>query len=124
MARENTLLGNLVLSPHLILRQIIETGRVTWEDKRTLGGMLISRHAIGQGGRKWLLDGEGNHFTVGQIRAIRQLMDAAQLVQLDHHIYSGIVRIDSIASFSMPFDYADPQDDDWVSATVELTEIA
>lgn len=124
MARENTLLGNLVLSPHLALRQIIETGRVTWEDKRTLGGMLISRHAIGQGGRKWQLDGVGGHFTVGQIQAIRQLMDAAQPVRLEHHIYSGMVRIDSIASFSMIIDYADPQDDDWVSATLDLTEIA
>ena len=121
--RDNTLLGNLVLSPHLILRQILETGNVTWEDKRTLGGRFVSRPAVGRAGRKWLLDGEGNHFTVGQIRAIRQLMDTAQPVQLEHHIYSGMVRIDSIASFSMPIDYADPQDDDWVSATIALTEV-
>lgn len=121
--RDNTLLGSLVLSPHLVIRQIVETGHVTWEDKRTIGGQLVSRYATATKGRKLQLDGEGNHFTVSQIAAIRQMMDAAQPVLLQHHRYNGMVRIDAVSSYALPFDHADFADDDWISATIDLTEV-
>ena len=122
--RDNTtMLGSLVLSPHLAIRQSVETGHVTWEDKRTIGGQLVSRYATATKGRKLQLDGEGNHFTVSQIAAIRQMMDAAQPVLLQHHRYTGMVRIDAVSSYALPLDPADFTGDDWVSATIDLTEV-
>lgn len=119
----NTTLGPLTLSPHLVLRQEVETHSRTWEDKRTIGGRFVARPAMGRKGRKLVLDGDGNHFTVAQCRAIRQLIDAGQPVLLQHHTWIGTVRVDAISGYSLPLDYADFADDDWVSASIDLTEI-
>ena len=118
-----TMLGPVRLSPHLRLRGLLTNSSVTWESKRTLGGVLKSRPARSIGGQKLVLDGEGNHFTVGQLSMVLQLIEAGQPVLLLHHIKTATVRVDAITGPILPIDYADYRPEDWVSAQIELTEI-
>lgn len=117
-----TYLGNLALSPHAILRGL-ETPSLTYEDKRTIGGALKYRPAVAIKGRALTLDLLEGHTTVGELRAIRDLIDAGQPVTLRHHIWTGTVRVDAIEGAGLPIDYADAKDDDWASAEIRLTEL-
>lgn len=123
MSLEHTLLGNVQLSPHAILRGLYDQPRVTWEDKRTLGGVLVSRPATAIRGRDLVLDLSGGHTTVAELLQVQALIDAAQPVQLVHHVWTGLVRVNSISSASLPIDFADYAPDDWASAEIHLTEI-
>lgn len=118
-----TMLGPITLSQHLRLRGLIDQNSITWEDKRTLGGVLKSRPAHSIGGKKLILDGEGNHFTVGQLSMVLQLIEAGQPVLLLHHLKTATVRVDTITGPILPIDYADYRPEDWVSAQIELTEL-
>lgn len=117
-----TYLGNLELSPHARLRGL-EQPSLTWEDKRTIGGRLVYRRAVAIKGRTLTLDLTGNHTTVGELRQVRALIDAGAPVTLEHHTWTGTVRVDAIQGVSLPIDYADAQDDDWASAEIRLTEL-
>lgn len=117
-----TFLGDLELSPHAILRGL-ERPALTWEDKRTLGGRLVYRPAIAVKGRSLTLDLLEGHATVGELRAIRDLIDAGQPVILRHHTWTGTVRLDAIESAGLPIDYADAKNTDWASAEIRMTEL-
>ena len=123
MSLAYTQLGPVRLSPHAILRGLYDQPRVTWEDKRTLGGVLKYRPATAIRGRVLTLDLLGNHTTVGELLQVQQLIDAGVPVMLQHHVWSGLVRVNSIVSASLPIDYADYRPDDWASAEIQLTEI-
>ncbi len=123
MSLAYTQLGPVRLSPHAILRGLYDQPRVTWEDKRTLGGVLKYRPATAIRGRVLTLDLLGNHTTVGELLQVQQLIDAGVPVMLQHHVWSGMVRVDAINSASLPLDYADYSPADWASAEITLTEI-
>ena len=118
-----TMLGPVTLSQHLLLRGLIDQSSITWEDKRTLGGVLKSRPSRSIKGKKLILDGDGWHYTVGQLMAVQALIDAAHPVLLSHHLFSGPVRVDAITNAGMAIDYSDYRDTDWISAQIELTEL-
>lgn len=118
-----TFLGDLELSPHAILRGLYDQPRLTWEDKRTIGGRLLYRPAVAVRGRALTLDLLEGHTTVGELLAVQALIDAGQPVTLRHHAWSGTVRVDAIESTSLPIDYADYREDDWASAEIRLTEL-
>lgn len=117
-----TFLGDLELSPHAILRGL-ERPSLTYEDKRTLGGRLVYRPAIAIKGRALTLDLLEGHTTVGELRAIRDLIDAGRAVTLRHHTFTGQVRVDAIEAASLPIDYADAKASDWASAEIRMTEL-
>ncbi len=119
----HTLLGPVVLSPHAVLRGLYDQPRLSWEDKRTLGGLLKSRPARAIRGRQLRLDLLDGHTTVGQLLQIQALADAGRPVELVHHIWSGLVRVDAINSAALLIDYADYDLADWASAEIALTEI-
>ena len=118
-----TYLGDLELSPHALLRGLYDQSRVTWEDKRTLGGVLKYRPARSVKGRRLTLDLLEGHATVGQLEAVLALIDRAEPVLLRHHVWEGMVRVDAIQSASLPIDYADYKAEDWASAEIILTEV-
>ena len=120
---EHTMLGSVQLSPHLRLRGLIDQASITWEDKRTIGGLLKSRPARSVKGRKLILDGEGWHFETAQLAQVLALINAAQPVLLQHHLLTATVRVDAITNAGMAIDYADYRPEDWLSAQIELTEI-
>lgn len=117
-----TFLGDLELSPHAVLRGL-EAPSLTYEDKRTIGGKLVYRLAVAIKGRALTLDLTEGHATVGELRAIRDLVDAGEPVTLRHHTWTGTVRVDAIEGASLPIDYADARDDDWASAEIRMTEL-
>lgn len=119
----HTLLGPVVLSPHAVLRGLYDQPRLSWEDKRTLGGLLKSRPARAIRGRQLRLDLLDGHTTVGQLLQIQALADAGLPVELVHHIWNGLVRVDAINSAALLIDYADYDLADWASAEIALTEI-
>ena len=123
MSLAYTQLGPVRLSPHAILRGLLDQPRVTWEDKRTLGGVLKYRPATAIRGRVLTLDLLEKHTTVGELLQVQQLIDAGVPVMLQHHVWSGMVRVDAINSASLPLDYADYSPADWASAEITLTEI-
>lgn len=118
-----TWLGNVELSPHLRLRGQHEWTAANIEEKRTIGGTHLWFVDTARGGRPLVLDGQGGHFTVGQLTQIRVLQAAAQPVTLTHHggVYNVIIA--GIENVDLPIDYADYRDDDWVSATINLIEV-
>lgn len=118
-----TYLGDVELSPHAILRGLHDQPRVTWEDKRTIGGRLVGRVARSVRGRRLTLDLLENHTTVGELEAVLALIDAAEPVPLRHHVWEGMVRVDAIQSASQPIDHADYRPEDWASAEIILTEV-
>lgn len=118
-----TYLGDVELSPHAVLRGLYDQSRVTWEDKRTLGGVLKYRPARSVKGRRLTLDLLEGHATVGQLEAVLALIDRAEPVLLRHHVWEGMVRVDAIQSASLPIDYADYKSEDWASAEIILTEV-
>lgn len=118
-----TWLGDVELSPHAVLRGLYDQSRVTWEDKRTLGGVLKYRPARSVRGRRLTLDLLEGHATVGQLEAVLALIDRAEPVLLRHHVWEGMVRVDAIQSASLPIDYADYKASDWASAEIILTEV-
>ena len=117
-----TFLGDLELSPHAVLRGL-EQPRLTYEDKRTIGGKLLYRPAVAIKGRALTLDLLEGHATVAELRAIRDLIDAGTPVILRHHTFTGQVRVDAIEGVGLPIDYADTRDDDWASAEIRMTEL-
>lgn len=123
MSLAYTQLGPVRLSPHAILRGLYDQPRVTWEDKRTLGGVLKYRPATAIRGRVLTLDLLGNHTTVGELLQVQQLIDAGVPVMLQHHVWSGLVRVDAINSASLLLDDADYALDYCASAEIQLTEI-
>ena len=123
MSLTATWLGDVELSPHALLRGLYDQPRLTWEDKRTLGGRLVSRPAVAIRGRALTLDLSGGHATVGQLLAVQALIDAGEPVTLRHHAWTGAVRVDSIESASLPIDYANYNEADWASAEIRLTEV-
>lgn len=123
MSLEYTQLGPVRLSPHAILRGLYDQPRLSWEDKRTLGGLLKSRPALAIRGRQLRLDLLAGHTTVGQLLQIQALADAGRPVLLTHHTWSGLVRVDAINSASLLIDYADYNLADLASAEIALTEI-
>lgn len=118
-----TWLGDLELSPHALLRGLYDQPRVTWEDKRTLGGRLVGRPARSVRGRRLTLDLTEGHTTIGELLSIQALIDAAEPVLLRHHVWEGRVRVDAIQSAGLPIDYADYRPEDWASAEIILTEV-
>ena len=118
-----TWLGDVELSPHAILRGLYDQPRLTWEDKRTIGGRLVYRPAVAIRGRALTLDLLEGHATVGQLLAVQALVDAGEPVTLRHHAWTGAVRVDAIESAGLPIDYADYKADDWASAEIRLTEL-
>ena len=117
-----TFLGDLELSPHAVLRGL-EQPRLTYEDKRTIGGKLLYRPAVAIKGRALTLDLLEGHATVADLRAIQAIIDAGQPVTLQHHTWTGTVRVDAIEGVGLPIDYADTRDDDWASAEIRMTEL-
>lgn len=123
MSLDYTMLGPLLLSRNAILRGLLDQPRVTWEDKRTLGGVLISRPAVAIRGRLLTLELLKGRTTVGQLLQVQALIDAAQPVMLRHHVWCGLVRVNAINSTSLPIDYADYSPGHKASAEISLTEI-
>lgn len=126
-ANRNTLpatwLGEIELSPHLILRGQHEWRECNIEEKRTIDGLHLWFTDTARGGRPLTLDGSGGHFTVGELTRIRALQALGEPVVLTHH--SGVynVLIAGIEGVDPPIDYADYNDADWVSAQINLIEV-
>ena len=118
-----TWLGDLELSPHLIVRGQHEWCGANVSEARTIDGRHLYWTDAMQGGRPLRLDGTGGHFTVGQLAAIRALQALAQPVALLHHSGSYNVVIQGIDSPDLWIDYADYKDDDPISATINLIEV-
>ena len=118
-----TWLGDIELSPHLRLRGQHEWTAANIEEKRTIDGRHLWFADVKQGGRPLILDGEGGHFTVGELAAIRELQAAGQPVALTHHSGTYNVIVAGIEGVELPIDYADYRADDWVSAQINLIEV-
>ena len=118
-----TWLGDIELSPHLILRGQHEWCAANVSEARTIDGRHLWWADAMQGGRPLRLEGSGHHFTVGQLREIRELQALARPVELLHHSGAYHVVIQGIDSPEMWIDYADYTDDDPVSATINLIEV-
>ena len=118
-----TYLGTLELSPHLRLRGRHDWCAVNIEEKRTIDGMHLWFTDRKTGGRPLILDGEGGHFTVGELAAIRALQAAGQPVTLTHHSGTYTVLIAGIEGVDLPIDYADYNDNDWATAQINLIEV-
>lgn len=120
----STMLGNIELSDHLLLRGLLSWPRVQLDAKRTIDGLYLAEpSAPMQGGRPLTLDGTGGHFTAGQIRAILALQAQGQPVQLQH--VQGVFNVWITAIISPEFYFLDPSDfddADEISAQIELTE--
>jgi len=121
-----TLLGNIALSDHLLLRGLLSWTRVQLDAKRTIDGVYLAEpSAPMQGGRTLTLDGSGGYFTVGQLKAILALQAQGQPVVLQHDQGSFTVWITGITSPEMYFwELSDFDNADEVSAQIELTETA
>ena len=112
------------MSPHLLLLGIYTESSVTWEDKRTLGGVLKTRPAFSVKGRKLKLDGNDNYLSADIIREALALVNSAQPVLLVHHLLTAMVRVDAITNLSGELvDIADYCPELWGGAQIELTEI-
>ena len=122
MTLQATFLGNLELSPHARLRGL-DAPRLTYEDKRTIGGKLVYRAATAIKGRTLTLDLTEHHATMGQIEAVRNMIDAGTPVILRHHTFTGQVRVDGIENLTPSIDYADAKGQDWASAEIRMTEL-
>lgn len=121
---EHTLLGSIEMSPHLLLLGIYTEATVTWEDKRTLGGVLKTRPAFSVKGRKLKLDGNDNYLTADILREVLALVNAAQPVLLVHHQLTAMVRVDAITNATgEALNIADYCPELWAGAVIELTEI-
>ena len=121
---EHTWLGPIEMSPHLPLLGIYTESIVTWEDKRTLGGVLKTRPAFSVKGRKLKLDGNDNYLSADIIREALALVNSAQPVLLVHHLLTAMVRVDAITNLSGELvDIADYCPELWGGAQIELTEI-
>jgi len=117
-----TTLGTLTLSDHLILDGLESAPPVAMSVRRTLGGRAIVQSVgLPDTGRELTLSGD-YHFTLAEITNIRVLAQLNQPVELAHHrgIYQVLVTgIEAEAAF----DYADPEDDDWYTATITMIEV-
>lgn len=118
-----TFLGDLELSPELVLSGQHEWCAASIAQKRTIDGRHLWFADTAQGGRPLRLEGQPGYFTVGELARIRALQAQARPVLLRHH--SGVYRvlIAGIEGVDLLPDYADYRDDDWVSATINLIEV-
>jgi len=113
-------LGGVALSDHLILEGLETSPGVSIFSNRTLGGSMVSVPTQLDGGRTLTLSGE-NHFTLGEIEAVKSLEALGQTVTLEHHRGSFSVLITNVDV--TPTQYADPVDDDWLSGTITMIEV-
>lgn len=114
-------LGGLVLSDELILSGLETAKNVVVSQRRSLAGRSITRIDPAPGGRTLTLSGE-NHFTLGQITAIKELAATCQAVTLVHH--RGTYHVKIIDTPVVPaIDYANPSDDEWYSGEITMIEV-
>ena len=118
-----TMLGAIELSEHLRLRGQHEWTAANISEARTIDGRHLWFADTKHGGRPLILDGEGGHFTVGELAQIRALQAQAQPVTLTHHSGTYNVIIAGIEGVELPIDYADYRADDWASAQINLIEV-
>lgn len=119
-----TFLGDLELSPDLVLSGQHEWCAASIAQKRTIDGRHLWFADTAQGGRVLRLEGRPAYFTVGDLARIRILQAQARPVLLRHH--SGVYRvlIQSIESPDLWDEYnADYSDDDRIGATINLIEV-
>lgn len=119
-----TFLGDLELSPDLVLSGQHEWCAASIAQKRTIDGRHLWFADTAQGGRVLRLEGQPAYFTVGELARIRTLQAQARPVLLRHH--SGVYRvlIQSIESPDLLDEYnADYSDDDRIGATINLIEV-
>ena len=85
-----TFLGDLELSPELVLSGQHEWCAASIAQKRTIDGRHIWFADTAQGGLPLRLEGQPGYFTVGELARIRALQAQARPVLLRHH--SGVCR--------------------------------
>lgn len=68
-------------------------------------------------------DYEGGVFTYGQIETIQSMAEAAVAVTLVHPRLTASVLVLSISDFASDSELANPDDDEWCAATINLIEV-
>jgi hypothetical protein len=117
-----TSLGGITLSDNLILGGIESAPGIAFSAKRTLGGRQIVQVGPSlSGGRVLTLQGE-NHFTLGQVTAIKALSTSGASGAMVHARGSFTVIVTGV-DVEPTIPYADPVSTDWYSGTITLLEV-
>lgn len=114
-------LGGIALSDHLILTGIETSSGVSVNSRRLLGGTVNHQVAAVIGGRDLALNGDGYHFTLDQITAVKVLEAIRQPVELVHP--RGILTVLITGTPVEPEEpLADQQGDSWYGGEILLRE--